>query len=109
MPPRDTHDDHLFLGRRRRPGGTYEAITVSGVQQLIGILADEDHANVARPDRPVSPHALRHAFITEYLRRGISPMQLIDIVGHEYLTMLKRYTHLTPTDAYAAMRLIGGR
>jgi hypothetical protein len=38
------------------------------------------------------------------MRRGMNPVQLSQILGHNSLRMIERtYTHLTVTDAYDAM------
>jgi hypothetical protein len=37
--PEDTNSDRLFLGLRRSPLGTYDALTTSGVNQLLRLLA----------------------------------------------------------------------
>jgi len=87
---------------KRRPeslGGAYELLTESGVQQLVRNLA-----RMAGIERRVYPHLLRHSYITWAIRRGMHPMQIRQIVGHESTAMIDRvYTHLVPQDAYAAM------
>src|SRR5262249_11816506 len=81
------------------PGGAYELLTDSGVQQLVRNLA-----RMAGIEWRVYPHLLRHSYITWAIRRGMHPMQIRQIVGHESTAMIDRvYTHLVPQDAYAAM------
>jgi integrase/recombinase XerD len=106
--PADASSDHLFISLKRRPesgGGGYEALTESGVQQLIRNLAA-----TAGIGRRVYPHLLRHSYITWAIRRGMHPVQIRQIVGHESTTMIDRvYSHLVPQDAYAAMvKALGG-
>lgn len=90
------------MALKRRPeslGGAYELLTESGVQQLVRNLA-----RMAGIERRVYPHLLRHSYITWAIRRGMHPMQIRQIVGHESTAMIDRvYTHLVPQDAYAAM------
>jgi integrase len=100
--PADATTDRLFISLKRRPqsqGGGYEPLTESGVQQLIRNLA-----TTAGIRRRVYPHLLRHSYITWAIRRGMHPVQIRQIVGHESTTMIDRvYSHLVPQDAYAAM------
>jgi integrase/recombinase XerD len=99
--PKDVTSDRLFISLKRRPesaGGAYEPLTESGVQQLIRNLA----ATVGIRRR-VYPHLLRHSYITWAIRRGMHPVQIRQIVGHESTAMIDRvYSHLVPQDAYAA-------
>lgn len=99
--PKDTTSDRLFISLKRRPesmGGAYEPLTESGVQQLVRNLAA-----TAGIRRRVYPHLLRHSYITWAIRRGMHPVQIRQIVGHESTAMIDRvYTHLVPQDAYAA-------
>jgi integrase/recombinase XerD len=95
----DTSSDRLFLALRRTPGGDYAALTPSGVLQLLRGAAQR-----AGITKRVHPHLLRHSFATEAMRRGMNPVQLSQILGHNSLRMIERtYTHLTVTDAYDAM------
>ena len=49
-------------------------------------------------------HLLRHSFITNALRSGMSPILVAKIAGHSSLRMIERvYSHLTTDDAYDAM------
>ena len=97
--PEDTSTDRLFIALRRRPGGDYEALTTSGVDQLIRNLA-----KTAGIRRRVYPHLLRHSYATWALTRGMNPIQLAQILGHSSLAMIQNvYSHLSPSDAYEAM------
>lgn len=97
--PKDAQGDHIFLAHRRSRAGDYEPLTTSGVGQLLRDLADR-----AGLEKRVHPHLLRHSFATEALRRGMSPIQLAQILGHSGLRMIDQvYAHLNTTDAYEAM------
>jgi integrase len=100
--PRYTTSDRVFLALNRRPesrGGTYKPVTESGIQQLVRNLA-----RTVGIERRVYPHLLRHSYITWAIRRGMHPVQIRQIVGHESTAMIDRvYTHLVPQDAYDAM------
>ncbi len=97
--PRDASSDRIFISHRRRPGGQYQALTTSGVDQMLRHLAVE-----AGITKRVYPHLLRHSFATWQLTRGMNPIQLAQILGHSSLAMIQHvYSHLSPGDAYEAM------
>jgi integrase len=97
--PHDARTDRLFVGLRRRPGGDYEALTASGVGQVVRTLGE-----VAGVRKRVYPHVLRHSYATYALTRGMNPVQLAQILGHSSLSMIQNvYSHLSPHDAYEAM------
>jgi integrase/recombinase XerD len=97
--PDDTNSDRLFLALRRSPEGTYDALTTSGVSQLLRALAV-----AAGIRKRVHPHLLRHSFATWALTRGMNPLTLAQILGHSSLVMIQNvYAHLTPADSYDAL------
>jgi site-specific recombinase XerD len=54
--------------------------------------------------RRVHPHLFWHAFVTEQLRRGMTPTLAARIVGHSSLAMADQvYQHLTVVDAHDAL------
>jgi site-specific recombinase XerD len=74
-------------------------LTPSGVLQLL--RGATQRAGITKR---VHPHLLPHPFAAEAMRRGMNPVQLSQILGHNSLRMIERtYTHLTVTDAYDAM------
>jgi site-specific recombinase XerD len=97
--PLDTNSPYLFVGLRRARHGDFEALTWSGVLQLVKGAADQ--ANIKKR---VHPHLFRHSFATEALRRGMDVIQLARILGHNSLRMIERtYSHLDQSDAYDAV------
>jgi integrase/recombinase XerD len=97
--PDDTNSDRLFLALRRSPVGTFDALTTSGVSQLLRALAI-----TAGITKRVHPHLLRHSFATWALTRGMNPLTLAQILGHSSLLMIQNvYAHLTPSDSYDAL------
>jgi site-specific recombinase XerD len=48
-------------------------------------------------------HLLRHSWMTEMLRNGMSPIQLSIIAGASIPVIMEHYTHLNKDDAYDAM------
>jgi integrase len=102
--PQDTSTDRIFItARHSRVTGDYEPLEPRAVQDLMSMLAEK--AGVE--GKPTNPHALRHAFATWCLRRGMNPIQLQRILGHSDLTMISSvYAHLAPTDAAAALMAV---
>jgi integrase len=97
--PRDAQCDEIFVSLRRGRSGDYEPLTQSGVLQLVKRTAYQ-----AGIEKRVYTHLLRHSFITNCLRDGMSPILVAKIVGHSSMRMIERvYSHLTDQDAYDAM------
>lgn len=97
--PRDVHSNRLFISLNRRPSGEYVPLGASGVEQLVRVLADK-----AGIERRVHPHLFRHSFVTWSLTRGMNPVVLARIVGHERLDLINSvYSHIASTDASDAM------
>jgi len=99
--PQDSASDRIFLTlRRSRVSGIHEPLDKRAVQELMGVLAVK--ADIR--DKRVHAHALRHAFATFALRKGMNPVQLQRVLGHQSLEMISNvYAHLAPSDAAAAM------
>lgn len=97
--PKDATCDEVIVSLRRDRRGGYEPLTRSGVLQLVKRTADQ--AGIAKR---VYTHLMRHSFITNCLREGMSPMLVAKIAGHSSLRMIEStYSHLTNQDAYDAM------
>jgi integrase/recombinase XerD len=97
--PADATSDRLFVSRRRSTNGGYEAITESGLQQMV-----RDVAERAGIRKRVHPHLFRHSAATFMLQRGMNPLLVAQVLGHTSLAMIQRvYAHLTPTDAHQAL------
>src|SRR5215472_4856597 len=97
--PKDVHSQRLFMSLYRRPSGEHLPLGPSGVEQLVPILADK-----AGIKRRVHPHLFRHSFVTWSLTRGMNPVVLARIVGHERLDLINSvYAHIASTDASDAI------
>lgn len=48
-------------------------------------------------------HDLRHEAASRLFEKGLNPMEVSSITGHKSMQMLKRYTHLRPTDLLAKL------
>jgi integrase/recombinase XerD len=96
--PAAVDTNRLFLARRR-PGGAVEALTDSGVTQMITSLGER-----ADLGKRITPHLFRHTAATLMLRRGMDSILVAQVLGHSSLQMIQRtYSHLTPTDAHTAL------
>lgn len=104
--PEERETEHIFISRRRTPAGTYEALTVGGVYQVV-----KDAVARSGIEKRVHPHLLRHSWMTEMLRAGMNTIQLSLIGGASVDVIAQHYTHLTKDDAYEAMLriLTGGK
>jgi site-specific recombinase XerD len=96
--PEERSADRIFLALRRGPAGQYEPMSPHGVHQVV-----KDAAARARIGKRIYPHLLRHSWMTETLRQGVSPIQLSIIAGASMQVIAEHYTHLTKNDAYDAM------
>jgi integrase len=96
--PKDVDSTQVFLGLKRRPDGTVQPITPSGITQMVGGLGERALGHA------VHPHQLRHSFITEMRRKHMDPIVVAQIVGHTSLQMIMRvYDHMTPGDTHEAL------
>ena len=101
--PKEVDSDRLLVSLRQRPGGGYQVLTESGVQQLVRDLGDR-----AALSKRVHPHIFRHSCATWMLRQGMNPLLVMQVLGHTNLRMITDvYSHLSMSDAHAAlMRLL---
>lgn len=96
--PQDRCSDRIFLSFRRGPRGEFDALTPWGVHQVV-----TDAARRACLTKHVHAHLLRHSWMTEMVRRGMSPIHLSLIAGASLPVIMDHYTHLTRQDAYDSM------
>jgi integrase/recombinase XerD len=102
--PEDRTADRLFIAHRCNPQGMHDPLTDSGIYKVV-----VDAAAIAHIDKKVYPHLLRHSWMTEMLRNGMSPIQLSLIAGASPEVIASCYTHLTKDDAYTSMlRVLSG-
>jgi integrase len=95
----ESYSDRLWLSLRRTPSGEYVPLELGGLEQLIRQLAQD-----AGIRKRVHPHLFRHSAVTHWLRKGMNPLQVANIVGHSSLKMIQAvYAHLDSADAYEAL------
>ncbi len=94
----DVDDDCIFVAKRRSSSGDLEPIQGSGIAQIVRWTARE-----AGMKKPVHPHLFRHSWMTEMLRRGMSPIQLSFIAGASQEVIAQHYAHLNLDDANDAI------
>jgi integrase len=88
---------YVFLGKRAdRRTGELEPLTPSGVQKLLRELRQR-----AGLEKPLTPHILRHTFITRALNAGVDPISIARGVGHRDLRMLMTHYDRRSTLDYA--------
>lgn len=75
-------------------------ITPNGLYQIIERCGKDARISGVR----CSPHTLRHTFAVNFLRRGGNLFQLQQLMGHEDLTVLRRYVELAEADLEQAHR-----
>jgi integrase/recombinase XerC len=86
----------VFQSDRGR--GTGDALTRSGLLQLIERLGDAAHIEAVR----CSPHTFRHTFAVTFLRNGGNVFSLQQILGHTSLSMTNRYVAVSQGGSGAA-------
>lgn len=74
--------DNYFLSNRAKP------LTVEAVERIIKIAGEK--ANVRKEIR-CSPHTIRHYFAQTQLRNGLDVYSLSRLLGHENISITKRY------------------
>lgn len=90
------HTEFIFMGKRRRANGKLEALTTSGVDQMVRNLA-----KTAEIEKRVFPHLFRHSYITHMRRKGIDSIDVMHAVGHRTLAMISEiYDQTTPDDSH---------
>jgi len=84
----------VFLNERREP------LSVFGVWRVVRSVAEAAGVNGKR----LSPHTLRHAAATDFLRNGGDAFALQKLLGHSSLTVTRMYVDLVATDLQDAHR-----
>jgi integrase/recombinase XerD len=97
----EAYSDHIFLlVRRSRRTGAFEPLAARGVQTMLEAVAER--AGISRSR--CHPHAFRHSFVTNSLRRGVNPVVVQQIAGHRDLSMIATvYAHVNASDGYDAL------
>jgi site-specific recombinase XerD len=79
---------NLLLPFRGGHHGAYSALS----------KALKQAAQQAGCSQRITPHRLRHTYATEMLRAGASLPEVMDLLGHNTVTMTLRYVQVTQND-----------
>jgi len=80
---RNTDCDYIF--QRQTTGG----ITTNHVRKTFS-----DYGKLAKIKTPVTPHILRHTFVSNFIKKGGDVFTLSTILGHTSINMSRRYVNL---------------
>ena len=106
--------DHIWdvferLLSRRQPSDTYVFTSpVSGEEYSVSSLCNAWKREIEKLDlsRDYTSHSIRHAVITELLRKGTPVYQVGKVVGHSSEQITERYSHFIPSDLADTMELL---
>jgi len=96
--PKDRISEAIFLAHRGTRLGDHLALTSGGVYQVV-----KEAVARAGITKRVYPHLLRHSWITELLRQGMSADQISPIAGVSPAVIAECYAHLNREDGHDAM------
>jgi|SRR5579859_2609471 len=100
--PKEVASDRLFLGLQRRPSGSYEPLTGSGIYQVVTNAAAR-----LKWKRRVYAHLLRHSNITLRAAAGQHPATISAETGASQAIIASTYTHPALRDRHAStMRVL---
>lgn len=94
-----------YLGRRRT-GPMFLSVYKHGDRIERRRVQDLVYEATDRIGCRVSPHALRHSYVTLAGRKGISVSKIQQVVGHASLSTTQRYMHLNTEDLKEAVDII---
>jgi integrase/recombinase XerD len=66
-------------------------LTTRAIQTIVAARAKR-----AGITMPVTPHTLRHCFVSHLLERGADSPSIQKMVGHDHLATTQHYAHLSP-------------
>lgn len=81
---------------KEHPGGNGDKKVFSITQSKL--RKDWESARTAAGVPDIRLHDLRHEAASRLFEKGLNVMEAASVTGHKTLSMLKRYTHLNPTD-----------
>jgi site-specific recombinase XerD len=102
---------YLETDRREAPLSEQLFVSIGGNTPGAGLTINGVHRIVSEAGRSAritgvrcSPHTLRHTFAVNFLRGGGNLFELQQIMGHEDVTVLRRYVELAESDLADAHR-----
>lgn len=87
-------DQTFFFSRKRKP-----------LSRQVIYERVRKYARLARIEKKLSPHGLRHTFATHLVRKGVNLVVLRDLLGHRQLTSTQIYLNMTAEDLRKATNM----
>lgn len=87
--------DYIFEGKTGGP------LSARGAQKLLDRLA-----TLAKLEKKISPHALRHSFASRLAANGASLVAIKELLGHQSLQTTERYLHVTPAHLKQSLKYL---
>ena len=88
----------LFLTRSKRGGRPIQAITPATIRRVV-----EKYSKLARIEKRVTSHTLRHTFLTRNLQNGATLATVKALAGHSNIQTTSRYLHTTEEEMEKAI------
>jgi len=93
------HSERSDAGAPLFAGPTGAALTVRALHRAVA-------SQGARAGLSVTPHVLRHTFVTRLVRRGVDLPLVAELAGHRSLETTRRYARPTDHDRQRAVELL---
>ncbi len=106
----------LFPGHRSKKSGKFSSVFDPKFGQRSVQWAIKRAAQLARINKNISVHSLRHTYATHLLEDGVNILSIKELLGHVYLKTTLLYLHVaeirvqykcSPLDLLPSLRVIG--
>lgn len=83
----------MFFTASQRGGHQIRQITPETIRRIV-----EKYVRLAKIPKRITPHSLRHTFLTQALKRGADLATVQGLAGHSNIQTTSRYLHTTQED-----------